>query len=469
MLKKDSSISFKPEQKDIDLKKNENESVSLENLFGYIEKLIDHDTSNYGSSTNTEKLKTANNFLNLDNKSSKFSINSIKNDQSNLSYKKAFFVISEQVDDDVDISLKIKRETLVNKLMYNRDIKFEKRLSTDFKDEIMNSIFLTLSQESREKVYNETNSHYFDSYIGYNNEKYSKTEEMVRNEAILYLCEKLIRLDNFSLNAGKTHNHIQNEEALKSTKPIIKNSINEKKMSLDDSQNHAIISHNTITITQEKEVDEELDLEQLKFFENLVEEYNGHPIRDSISNLLNIVKLPNQMTNKEKNLLMKNLHNHLINLLEEEKSKFHFYLESQETIQTSRNVTPKKLDKVDNPFKDTYENQSIVEEEKQMKNSIDESVIKNKKIPFKQKFVYMNSGWGVSDPPQKKHKALITSGNYSNKNQEKNPSLKKNVNISSKNELKSNSKNKKSSEKKTLDSDSSGEWVLEKNIRNKKK
>jgi hypothetical protein len=463
-----SEFNIKDEQKDIDLKKRDDPSI--ETYMGVMRNLLNYNSTTQDASY-LDKQQVAKNKINknADGKDT-FSIRNIKNDQSQKSYKNAFFLITDPVKEDEDITLKIKRETLISKLMDIPNIKTEKSLVSSFHGSVLNSLYLTLSRDSRKVLdfnSDSTNDFLFDKIIGYNDNTFSDIKHRVKNETILYLCEKLISLGKFNIDDQPLIHNMETRNTFKSSKPKIENTISEKKKRESEISTPKIevvsIDQNSIVTIQTKEKDEDLNLEDLNFLENYMQTTQNQPVKEKIKKILLIINQSDNpdFTNKMKNQILKNLKEEYLSNLNELRSIIYFYLES-ETIQGTQqiNETPVKREKtIENPFQDTYENQirkSIRNDEKIMKSSQEDSVVKNKKkVHIEDKIVYMNSGWGVSDAPKKNINQLIASGNSSNKK----PTSKKVIH-SSNQKIYSNKSSKSNRPKQNNNNDSSGEWVV---------
>ena len=81
----------------------------------------------------------------------KFSIRSLlEKSESQETYKKSFFVLSDELkEDDEEMSIKLKREILLNKLVSDKSIINGKVFSDNFNDLAVSQIFLALCPESR--------------------------------------------------------------------------------------------------------------------------------------------------------------------------------------------------------------------------------------------------------------------------------------------------------------------------------
>ena len=65
-------------------------------------------------------------------------------------YKKSFFVLSDELkEDDEEMSIKLKREILMNKLLYDKSIINGKVFSDSLNDNVLSQLYLALSPESR--------------------------------------------------------------------------------------------------------------------------------------------------------------------------------------------------------------------------------------------------------------------------------------------------------------------------------
>jgi hypothetical protein len=160
-------------------------------------------TDNIIENFNNEKKKnlTHKNGLN-ENTESKFSISQLKEkNDSYETHKKGFFMVTDEIREEDDISLKIKRDILVSKLMCDKAIIIDKHLRGNFNENVLTSIFLTLSNESRKALlegcnFNDSNeSSNFHNLIGFNRSSV-KNWNIISNEAIMNMCENFVKLDD---------------------------------------------------------------------------------------------------------------------------------------------------------------------------------------------------------------------------------------------------------------------------------
>ncbi len=81
----------------------------------------------------------------------KFSIRQLlEKSDSQETYKKSFFVLSDELkEDDEEMSIKLKREILLNKLVVDKSMVNGKVFSDSFNDNALSQIYLSLSSESR--------------------------------------------------------------------------------------------------------------------------------------------------------------------------------------------------------------------------------------------------------------------------------------------------------------------------------
>lgn len=130
----------------------------------------------------------------------KFSISQLR-DKNDLheSHKKGFFVLKDELDqEDDDIYIKLKREILVSKLMYDKSIIIDRQFQSNIYDLVLTGIFLTLSNDSRKILLDEYNMSPDDfnmihSLIGYDKEKLSNN---IGNETISHLCQKFVSIED---------------------------------------------------------------------------------------------------------------------------------------------------------------------------------------------------------------------------------------------------------------------------------
>ena len=73
--------------------------------------------------------------------------------ESQETYKKSFFVLSDELkEDDEEMSIKLKREILLNKLLYNKSCFKGKVFSDSLNDNVITEIQMALSPESRKML-----------------------------------------------------------------------------------------------------------------------------------------------------------------------------------------------------------------------------------------------------------------------------------------------------------------------------
>jgi hypothetical protein len=131
---------------------------------------------------------------------SRFSIRQLlEKNENQLIHKKNFFVISDELkEDDEDISIKIKREILMNKLINDKGIVNEHAFNQDFHDKISNELYLGLSMDSRKFLLSEPDEITF-KQIHELIEFDEKQKTNISNEIILNLCNGFIKLSNSKL------------------------------------------------------------------------------------------------------------------------------------------------------------------------------------------------------------------------------------------------------------------------------
>ena len=121
-----------------------------------------------------KKIQTFKNNLN-ENQEIKFSVMQLREKLENLeTHRKCFFVLSDEIkDEDDEVSIKLKRDILVSKLMWDKTIITEKKFASTYEENLLTSTFLTLSSASRKTLidnYSDTNfqeSFDFHSLIGF--------------------------------------------------------------------------------------------------------------------------------------------------------------------------------------------------------------------------------------------------------------------------------------------------------------
>lgn len=281
-----------------------------------------------------------------ENQEQKFSITQLKDRNENLeTHKKGFFVITDELrEEEDDMSLKLKREILVGKLMYDKSIIVDKQMQSDFNDGILSSVFLTLSNESR-KLLNDQLTDYshdynlFNNLIGWDKEKASKNFQ-VTNEMIMHMCEKLVKFEDLQPGEeqeklGSTHNlvnkSVAEERGSLSGKPIL-----EKFVVEDEKKDHSkLLSLHSVEIKNEQQIeiatktleeDEDFDEAEYNFFLDFIQNNQDHPIKDKIEKILNIISASNAankpgkkpaLTNKMKNEILRNLKANYLRELEQ--------------------------------------------------------------------------------------------------------------------------------------------------------
>jgi hypothetical protein len=160
----------------------------------------EHIMENFTDKKAKNQLQSKN--TNNENTEQKFSIRSLLEKSEVMeTHKKAFFVLSDEVkDDEDDLSVKLKRDLVVNKLMYDKSIILDKHLQTGFNDKVLATVYLALSNESRklmtETVQGDFNN--FHSIIGFKPNSDSN-EIPVNNETIINLCNYFIRMEDCKL------------------------------------------------------------------------------------------------------------------------------------------------------------------------------------------------------------------------------------------------------------------------------
>lgn len=128
---------------------------------------------------------------------SRFSIRQLfEKNENQLIHKKNFFVIANELkEDDEDISIKIKREVLLNKLINDKCIVHEHAFNQDFHDKISNELYLGLSMDSRKFLLNEPDEISFrqiHELIDFDEKNCSS----ITNDVIMNLCNGFIKLSN---------------------------------------------------------------------------------------------------------------------------------------------------------------------------------------------------------------------------------------------------------------------------------
>jgi hypothetical protein len=133
----------------------------------------------------------------------KFSIVHLKEKSENLeTHKKGFFIITDELDEEEDdMSMKLKREILVSKLMYDKSVIIDKQLQSSVYDSAVAEVYLGLSNESRRVLhdsYYDNGEEYnkFHNLIGFNKEKTNTSNFHISNENIMNLCSKLLKFDD---------------------------------------------------------------------------------------------------------------------------------------------------------------------------------------------------------------------------------------------------------------------------------
>lgn len=155
------------------------------------------------------------------------------------------------------------------------------------------------------------------------------------------------------------------------------------------------------------EEDEEFDEDTYNFFLEFLKNNKEHPSKAKVEKILELLDTKitkgftqkSVLSNKKKNEILRNLKNEYLNELEELNKQE----EERKKIQKEEEEKLKKRNfRIENPFEDTLDShernpKKMVFASKQLKQSNDGSVTSQ----LKDKIIYTNQGWGVSDPIKK--------------------------------------------------------------------
>ena len=165
---------------------------------------VAHNVNDNLDNFNDKRKALANNKANLnEGQDQKFSISHLREKGESLeTHKKGFFLITDELDEEEDdMSMKLKREILVSKLMYDRSIIIDKQLQSSVYDSSVASVYLAMSNKSRRVLndqYAESDEEYnrFHNLIGFNKEKTNTSNFHISNETIMNLCGKLLKFED---------------------------------------------------------------------------------------------------------------------------------------------------------------------------------------------------------------------------------------------------------------------------------
>lgn len=168
---------------------------TLTNNYNPVQDNLEHANTDKKTKTQNHKLS------NLEEQSSKFSIKNLMEKSESLeTHKKGFFIISDELkDDEDDMSIKLKRDILVNKLMYDKSIIIDKQMQGSIHEQVLANLYLSLSNDSR-KILLENNTpdseyNVFHNIIGFNKENFEKKDH-ITNSVILNLCNNFLKIDD---------------------------------------------------------------------------------------------------------------------------------------------------------------------------------------------------------------------------------------------------------------------------------
>ena len=174
-----------------------------------------------GEEKENKELKDSKN--NKEIRENRFSIrNLLEKNNNQLSFKKNFFVISNEIDNNEDISWKIKKDILQTKMMNDKLILNDNTFNKNFYDKISNEIYLGFSSEARYYLNNISvkdddnnilNKEMFDNnkynfkeihnLIKFKKEDYSLgSNTVISNNMIMNLCSGFIKLNDSKYKAN---------------------------------------------------------------------------------------------------------------------------------------------------------------------------------------------------------------------------------------------------------------------------
>ena len=280
-----------------------------------------------------KKFSTENKLLSNDNQETRFSVKSLlEKNENQLPHKKNFFVISNELkDDNEDISWKMKREILINKLITDKHIVHEHAFNQEFHDKLSNEIFIGLSLESRKFLSgtpDDVSYKQVHEIIDFNRD-YFKSKIQVNNDTIMNLCSGFIKLKDIFPDANieaesieeddtnSNHEHPVEDEL----KPVNNETLNEVK-------NEA-----SIKVASIKEEDENLNEEDLDILKNFIKNNPTSPLYSSVSQFLEFIK-----TNKFKGKTMNLSNKHKNEMIKELKKEYNKVIKEVEEQQIEENI-----------------------------------------------------------------------------------------------------------------------------------
>jgi hypothetical protein len=114
--------------------------------------------------------------------------------------------------------------------------------------------------------------------------------------------------------------------------PIVENIKNPEQIPIvenegKDFSNIPMVIQNEVEheIKPKVDIDEDLDIDTFKFFEDFINTHQDHPVREKIERIMILLKVDNdisELTNKLKNEILRNLKNEYISQLEKVKGIF---------------------------------------------------------------------------------------------------------------------------------------------------
>lgn len=138
-----------------------------------------------------------------DNQETKFSVAQFREKTENFeTHKKGFFVISDELkEEEDDMSIKLKRDIIVSKLMHDKSIMIDKQLQNNFNDNVLASVYLSLSHDSRKLLidnYSESMNEYYNGFhnmIGFQSGTVI-SNLTINNDTIINMCNNFIRMED---------------------------------------------------------------------------------------------------------------------------------------------------------------------------------------------------------------------------------------------------------------------------------
>lgn len=321
---------------------------------------------------------------------SKFSIKSFldKYDKSEnlLSQKKNFFVLSNDLkENNEDISLKMKREILKNKLISDKDMVMEHEFNEDFHEKVSNELYLGLSIESRKYLTESRDELFYKKIyqlIGHNADEMKKNC-LISNEIIMNLCSGFISLNDIlpNSNVEESSNSSSKENPIYET--IVRDTI---EVFPSQAYNKEIKKEANVNYYPKSIIDEDLNEKDLDILIEFVEMNPNCYLTVPINEMLNFFKtgvfngIQLKISNKEKNEMITELKKEYKRILDEEESKV-----NDETVKNNKK-NQSKIEK-----NDKNERKEKKEKEFGLKNVLQKKeLVLKKEMNYNKMYSYNN-------------------------------------------------------------------------------